>query len=294
MLPNFATPLYLLTASSLRSRGRYALALEPTDFKMHYMLAGSLLQQQRLEEAEAALNGCLSTGRHFSPTIHGERFAAHVHNKIGDVRHKRGRSDLAIESFQTALEAADPQTDRAEVYIAHYNLGSVQAARNHSTMELALEHFDAARQAADSDAQRATCLRESGVVLLGLRRYDDALRTLIAAAQLQPTLPRVHSNVGLAFQHLVRACRPLLPKGRPVGGRRRERGGGVGYVVGVRSVADPLNHPLHRGKPPPSLSHERKTKPRSVRPSPSIQFKPHAHGLVCLSLHAGSSITGAC
>lgn len=183
-------------------RGRYALALEPTDFKMHYTLAGSLLQQQRLEEAEAALHDCLGTGRHFSPTIHGERFAAHVHNKIGDVQHKRGRTDLALQSFRTALEVANPHADRAEVYIAHYNLGSVQALLNDSA--LALGHFDAARQAADSDVQRATCLREKGVVLLGLRRYDDALQTLIAAAQLQPSLPRVHSNIGLAFQHLVR------------------------------------------------------------------------------------------
>ena len=44
-------------------RSRYALFLEPTDFKMHYTLAGALVEQHRLEEAEAAFHGSLSTGK---------------------------------------------------------------------------------------------------------------------------------------------------------------------------------------------------------------------------------------
>jgi predicted negative regulator of RcsB-dependent stress response len=48
-------------------------------------------------------------GTDFSDSINGERFAAHVLNKIGDLRHRQGRSLEALESFQTALQRAHPE-----------------------------------------------------------------------------------------------------------------------------------------------------------------------------------------
>eukprot|EP00959_Pyramimonas_sp_CCMP1952_P446416 9346701-Pyramimonas_sp.AAC.1 len=53
------------------------MALEPSDFKMHYSLAMLLGTLGRLPEAEEMFRGALYLGRDFSDTINGERCVLH-------------------------------------------------------------------------------------------------------------------------------------------------------------------------------------------------------------------------
>lgn len=103
-----------------------ALALEPGDFKMHYSLGVLYQQRGALDASLAAFRGALATGPEFSATINGRVFAAHLHNKIGDVQSRMGRADAALESFDAAVAAAaGDAAQAAELVLGHANRGSV-------------------------------------------------------------------------------------------------------------------------------------------------------------------------
>lgn len=161
-----------------------AIAGNPAHPWYHHHLAGMLLDQGRLAEAEASANAALS----LRPAFPEARLT------LGMVLQKRGRLDEAIQAYRAAIALRDDDPQ------AHSNLGTVLFARG-------------AYAEAEACHRRALAIRPTyaeaycnlGNVASALGRIDEALAAYRQAITLAPELAEAYGNVGTVLYDHGRA-----------------------------------------------------------------------------------------
>lgn len=189
-----------------------AIAVRPTDARLHFVLAEALVRDLRFWEAMSALNAAADV-----PGV------AQAWFDLGVAAHREGRRDAAIEAFRNAASL------QPDLVSARYNVGallmeagdidaavpSLQAAldrqpdhvnalhqlglalRRRDDREGALSHLlKASRLAPD----RGDIAAETSDVLLMLGRTDEAAAEAERAASIAPDLYQAHAVAAKALE----------------------------------------------------------------------------------------------
>ena len=189
---------------------RKALALEPQDFDANHNLGEFYIQTGKIAEATPLLQeaqhlkpssydngydlalaysvtGQLSQARELAQHLLQQKNAGELHTLLGQIEEKDGKFIPAANEFETAAHM-DPSEENL------FNWGSEYLL--HRTYEPAIEIFEKAIQRYP-DAPR---LRIGlGMALYSRGKYDDAVKALLAAADLNPGDPRCYLYLSKAY-----------------------------------------------------------------------------------------------
>lgn len=183
----------------------------------HNLLAVSLMQQSRHEEALAALASALEReprsagthlnlgsaliqlGRHAEAIPHFRKAAevepqlSQAYNNLGHAFRELGRFDESIESYRHALRIAPNDFE------VHNNLGSVLAAVGRRG-----EAVGSYRTALAANPDYLPALNNLGVALDELECHDEALECFEQVVARDPGNFDAHANMGIAYQRAKR------------------------------------------------------------------------------------------
>jgi tetratricopeptide (TPR) repeat protein len=187
-----------------------ALELEPRDYDANHNLGEFYIQTGRIAEAipllERAqsispsydngydltqadlLTGRLDSARQTAQTLVRTKDTGELHNLLGQIEEKDGKFVAAANEFQTAAHM-DPSDDNL------FDWGSELLL--HRTYEPAIEVF---RQASQRFPKSPRLLIGLGMALYSRGRYDDAVKALLAAADLDPSDPRCYTILSRAYE----------------------------------------------------------------------------------------------
>ena len=150
-----------------------ARTLDPSHYTNGFDLAVAYIQTGRLREAHRQIESLLRQGSR-----------AELQNLMGELEEKRGDLQAAAEAYQRAAEM-----DQTEDHLFDFGNSLLQ--------------LDAHQQAAQIFAHAVTRYPAAGRLRVGLGiaqyslgQYDDAVRSLCAAADLDPSDPRPHMFLG--------------------------------------------------------------------------------------------------
>jgi tetratricopeptide (TPR) repeat protein len=170
--------------SDLSTRVAQTLAsAAPQSLPAHKLNAEALEMQGKWDEAQ----------RQYEEMIAKEPDAPSLHYLLGRLLLSRPQPDPASvqhakDEFHKEIEI-DPQNAGAE-----YILGEM--ARQESQLEEAVAHFS---RAARLDSSFGDAFMSWGFCLVTLKRYEEAIPPLQAAAQLQEGNPSAHYNLAVAL-----------------------------------------------------------------------------------------------
>jgi tetratricopeptide (TPR) repeat protein len=208
---NLATGLLHLGKSALAEEQlRKALALEPPDFQANHNLADFYLQSGKIAQAipllEKArhinpasydnsynlamayfLTGRLDDARQLAQSIAQQKDAAELHNLLGKIDEKDGKFIEAANEFETAARM-DPSEDNLFAWGSELLL--------HRTYEPAIQVFQQATQRFPNSPRLWVGL---GMALYARTRYQESIKALLAAADLNPTDPRCYLFLSKAY-----------------------------------------------------------------------------------------------
>ena len=182
---------------------RKALALAPQDFDANHNLADFYLQSNKISEAlpllEHAqqinpssynnsydlalaffLTGRSGDARQLIQTIMAQKNTGELHNLLGQIDEKDEKFLEAANEFQIAAQM-DPSEDNL------FTLGSELLL--HRTYEPAIEVFQLASQRYPKSPRLLIGL---GMALYSRGKYEESIKSLLAAADLDPTDPRCY------------------------------------------------------------------------------------------------------
>jgi tetratricopeptide (TPR) repeat protein len=150
-----------------------ARTLDPSHYTNGFDLAVAYIQTGRLADARRQIEGWLAQGNR------GE-----LQNLLGDLEEKGGSLQAAAEAYQRAAEMDPTEEHLFDFGNSLLQLHAYEPAAQIFAHGIA-RHPDAAR------------LRVGlGIAQYSLGQYDDAVRALCAAADLDPTDPRPHLFLG--------------------------------------------------------------------------------------------------
>jgi tetratricopeptide (TPR) repeat protein len=208
---NLATSL--LHSGKLEAAGeqfRRALALEPDDFQANHNLAAFYIQSGKIEQAfpllEKAqqiqpsayengynlalayfLTGRLSESRQLVQRIAQQKDTGELHNLLGRIDEKDGKFIEAANEFETATRM-DPSEDNLFAWGSELLL--------HRTYEPAIQVFQQATLRFPDSPRLWIGL---GMALYSRGRYEESIKALLTAADLNPTDPRCYLFLSKAF-----------------------------------------------------------------------------------------------
>jgi len=182
---------------------RKALALEPQDFDANHNLADFYLQSNKipdalplLEQAQRInpssytngydlalaffLTGQLGDARQLIQSIVQQKNTGELHNLLGQIEEKDGKFIQAANEFQIAAQM-DPSEDNL------FTLGSELLL--HRTYEPAIDVFQLATKRYPTSPRLLIGL---GMALYSRGNYEQSIRSLLAAADLDPVDPRCY------------------------------------------------------------------------------------------------------
>ena len=182
---------------------RKALALEPRDFDANHNLAEFYLQANKMSEALPLLEqaqrinpssynngydlalayflvGRRSDARQLIQTIMQQKNTGELHNLLGQIEEKNGKFLEAANEFQVAAQM-DPSEDNLFTWGSELLL--------HRTYEPAIDVF---QQATKRYPTSPRLLIGLGMALYSRGRYDESIKSLLSAADLDPTDPRCY------------------------------------------------------------------------------------------------------
>jgi len=182
---------------------RKALALAPRDFDANHNLADFYLQSNKiadalplLEQAQRInpssynntydlalaffLTGKSADARQLIQSIMAQKNTGELHNLLGQIEEKDGRYLQAANEFQIAAQM-DPSEDNL------FTLGSELLL--HRTYEPAIEVFQLASQRYPKSPRLLIGL---GMALYSRGNYEESIKSLLAAADLDPTDARCY------------------------------------------------------------------------------------------------------
>jgi tetratricopeptide (TPR) repeat protein len=182
---------------------RKALALEPQDFDANHNLADFYLQSNKIAEALPLLDqaqrinpssynngydlalaffltGRSGDARRLIQNIMAQKNTGELHNLLGQIEEKDGKFLQAANEFQIAAQM-DPSEDNL------FTLGSELLL--HRTYEPAIEVFQLASQRYPKSPRLLIGL---GMALYSRGNYEESIKSLLAAADLDPADPRCY------------------------------------------------------------------------------------------------------
>jgi tetratricopeptide (TPR) repeat protein len=182
---------------------RKALALEPRDFDANHNLADFYLQANRMSDAlpllEQAqqinpasynngydlalayfLTGQRSDARQLIQTLMQQKNTGELHNLLGQIEEKDGKFVQAANEFEIAAQM-DPSEDNLFTWGSELLL--------HRTYEPAIDVF---QQATKRYPTSPRLLIGLGMALYSRGRYEESIKSLLAAADLDPTDARCY------------------------------------------------------------------------------------------------------
>jgi tetratricopeptide (TPR) repeat protein len=182
---------------------RKALALAPQNFDTNHNLADFYLQSNKiadalplLEQAQKIdpssynnsydlalaffLTGRSGNARQLIQSLMAQKNTGELHNLLGQIEEKDGRYLQAANEFQTAAQM-DPSEDNL------FTLGSELLL--HRTYEPAVEVFQLASQRYPKSPRLLIGL---GMALYSRGKYEESIKSLLHAADLDPTDPRCY------------------------------------------------------------------------------------------------------
>jgi tetratricopeptide (TPR) repeat protein len=189
---------------------RQALTLEPDDFQANHNLAEFYIQSGKLPQAipllEKAqqiqpssydngynlalayfLTGRLSESRQVVQSITQQKDSGELHNLLGKIDEKEGKFVEAANEFETATRM-DPSEDNLFVWGSELLL--------HRTYEPAIQVFQQATQRFPNSPRLWIGL---GMALYSRGRYEDSIKALLTAADLNPADPRCYLFLSKAY-----------------------------------------------------------------------------------------------
>jgi protein O-mannosyl-transferase len=161
----------------------HAIQVTPNSYLAHENLGQALRERGRLEEARA------SYARALALTPSGwSAYAAVIHNSLGLISTKDGRTPQAIEEYEVATRLNPKFTE------AHINLANALAAEGR--FHDALEHYRAATQLepglTEAQVGLGSALLQTGNPVEAMTHYQEALRR-------DPGLAQAHNGLGAAL-----------------------------------------------------------------------------------------------
>jgi len=188
---------------------RKALELEPHDYDANHNLGEFYIQSEKIADAipylESAqhikpsygngydlamaylLTGRYDQGEALVANLLQQKDTAELHNMLGQIEEKSGKYLAAVNEFQTAAHM-DPSEDNL------FHWGSELLL--HRTYEPAIEVFQVATQRFPDSPRLEIGL---GMALYSRGKYDDAVKALLAAADLNPSDPRCYYFLSKAY-----------------------------------------------------------------------------------------------
>jgi len=189
---------------------RKALELEPNDFDANHNLAEFYVQAGRIGEARPLLEraqkinpesynngydlaladfltGRLDEARQLVQKLVQQKNTGELHNLLGQINEKDGHFVAAENEFETAAHM-DPSEDNLFVWGSELLL--------HRTYEPAIEVFEQATKRYPASPRLMIGL---GMALDLRGRYDDAVKALLTAADLDPTDARCYVFLSKAY-----------------------------------------------------------------------------------------------
>jgi tetratricopeptide (TPR) repeat protein len=208
---NLATGLLHSGKSELaEDQFRHALALEPNDFQANHNLAEFYLQSGNIAQAlpllEKArqvnpssydnsynlalayfLTGRLQDARQLAQSTAQQKDTGELHNLLGKIDEKDGKFIEAANEFETATRM-DPSEDNLFAWGSELLL--------HRTYEPAVQVFQQATQRFPNSPRVWIGL---GMALYSRGRYEESIKALLTAADLNPTDPRCYLFLSKAY-----------------------------------------------------------------------------------------------
>ena len=148
----------------------------PAAYDNGYDLTLAYLLANRLPEARSLIHSLLK-----------QKETAELHNLLAEVEEKSGNFVIAVKEFQTAAYM-DPSEENI------FDWGSELLL--HRTLELAIEVFHKGTERFPNSSRMAIGL---GMAYYSLGKYDDAVKSLLRAADLAPSDPRGYPFLSRAF-----------------------------------------------------------------------------------------------
>jgi len=189
---------------------RRALELEPQDYDANHNLGEFYIQTEKLaaaipllERAQSIsptydngydltqadlLTGRLAEARQVAQALARTKDTGELHSLLGQIEEKDGKFVAAANEFQTAAHM-DPSDDNL------FDWGSELLL--HRTYEPAIEVF---RQASQRFPNSPRLLIGLGMALYSRGQYDDAVKALLAAADLDPSDSRCYTFLSRAYE----------------------------------------------------------------------------------------------
>jgi tetratricopeptide (TPR) repeat protein len=190
---------------------RKALELEPKDFDANHNLAEFYIQTGKiaeatplLEQAQQAnpssynngydlalaysLTGRLSQARQQAQSLLQQKNTAELHNLLGQIEEKNGEFVAAANEYETAAHM-DPSEQNLFDWGSEFLL--------HRTYEPAIDVFQQATLRYPNSPRLFTGL---GMALYSRGKYDEAVKALLTAADLNPADPRPYLFLSKAYE----------------------------------------------------------------------------------------------
>jgi serine/threonine-protein kinase len=159
--------------------------LRPKDGKHLVCLGMALKSRGRSQEAKAAFEGAIATGRQ---ALLLEPGSASVHHEIGRALVAQGNLNEAIVEYRETLQL------KPDFALAHLNLGAILSRQGKQDEAIA-----ECRQALRLAPNYASAHRVLGAALAGQGKWNEAIAELREAVRLKPDDPEAHSNLGGAL-----------------------------------------------------------------------------------------------
>ena len=190
---------------------RKALDLEPKDFDANHNLGEFYIQTGKiaeatplLEQAQQAnpssynngydlalaysLTGRLSQAKQQAQTLLQQKNTAELHNLLGQIEEKNGEFVAAANEYETAAHM-DPSEQNLFDWGSEFLL--------HRTYEPAIDVFQQATLRYPNSPRLFTGL---GMALYSRGKYDEAVKALLTAADLNPADPRPYLFLSKAYE----------------------------------------------------------------------------------------------
>ena len=258
---NLATGLLHAGDSALaEEQFRKALTLEPNNFQANHNLAQFYLQSGKIAEAlpllERAqqinpssydngynlalayfLTGRQNESRELVNKIAQQRDTGELHNLLGKIDEKNGKFVEAANEFETAARM-DPSEDNLFVWGCELLL--------HRTYEPAIQVFQQATLRFPTSPRLWIGL---GMALYSRGRYEDSIKALLTAADLNPKDPRCYLFLSKAYLSSPNQADEVIQRFRRYAELEPDNALAQYYYAvslwkGKRSEATSINYPL--------------------------------------------------
>ena len=219
-----------------------AAALDPQDYEANHNLGEFYARSNKIAEAvplfERAqridpsaydngydlalaylLTGCLRDARQIIHNLAKQKDTAELHNLLGEVEEKDGNFVAAANEFQAAAHM-----DPSESNIFDWGCELLL----HRTLEPAIEVFRQGTERYPDSARMAIGL---GMALYSLGKYDEAVKSLLRAADLNPGDPRGYPFLSGAFDSSPSQAEEVIERFRRFAELQPKNGQAVFYYA---------------------------------------------------------------